>query len=138
MKDPFNNQLVNDIRNILNEELPNGEPFKLTIPNSKVARYLDYSKSMEIPDVHISGLGVYSIDFLKKAIKEDLARFSDQIGRMDAQRLLVHLTDFDGRKTSGMYFAYKLYGLMEIEEFLKNPAVKRKLSLMKKKKQSGG
>jgi hypothetical protein len=36
-----------------------------------------------------------------------------------------------------MYFAYKIQALMEIEEFMKRPEVKRKITLIKKKKQGG-
>jgi hypothetical protein len=37
-----------------------------------------------------------------------------------------------------MYIAYKLQALADVEEFMKSPAVKRKITLMKQKKQRGG
>lgn len=79
------------------------------------------------------GLGLRPVSRLKKEIQEDLIKFVNLIGNRDAKDLMVYLTDVEGKYSSNMYFAYKLQALMEIEEFLKRPEVKRKITLMKKK-----
>lgn len=79
------------------------------------------------------GLGLRPVSRLKKEIQEDLIKFANLVGNRDAKDLMVYLTDVEGKYSSNMYFAYKLQALMEIEEFLKRPEVKRKITLMKKR-----
>lgn len=134
MKDPFNNPLVNDIRNMLNEQQA---PTTVLTINGKVAKYMDFKESIDDPEVYLFGTGTMRLSTVKKLIKDDLMKFADLVGKRDAKDLMVFMTDFEGRKSSNMYFAYRLQGLMEIEEFMKRPDVKRKITLIKKNKSGG-
>jgi len=134
MKDPFNNPLVNDIRNMLNEQQA---PTTVLTINGKVAKYMDFKESIDDPEVYLFGTGTMRLSSVKKLIKDDLMKFANLVGNRDAKDLMVFLTDFEGRKSSNMYFAYRLHGLMEIEEFMKRTDVKRKITLIKKNKNGG-
>lgn len=135
MKDPFDNPLVNDIRKMLSED-QTAQSKTINI-NGINAKSLDFSEDINDPSVHLFGLGVRRVSTLRKEIQQDLMKFAEMVGRRDAKDLLVYLTDFKGKYSSNMYFAYKLQALMEVEEFLKSPAVKRKITLLKKQKQGG-
>jgi hypothetical protein len=132
MKDPFNNPLVNDIRNMLNEDVS----YVLAV-NGVNAKTLDFSEDVNDPNVYMFGSGTVRLSQIKKSIKQDLMKFADLVGNRDAKDLLVFLTDFEGKKSSNMYFAFRLHGLMEVEEFMKRPDIKRKITMIKKKKSGG-
>ncbi len=134
MKDQFNNPLVNDIRNMLKEE---NTPFFLPI-NGINAKSLDFSEDIEDPMVHLYGYGTMKVSTLKKAIRQDAMRLAEFVGVTDAKLLVAMLSDVKGKFSSNMYIAYKLQALADVEEFMKSPAVKRKITLMKQKKQRGG
>lgn len=133
MKDPFQDPLVKQIQDIISESTQS----TIIAINGINAKSLDFSENVNDPNVHLFGLGIRKLSTLKKEIKEDLVKFADMVGRRDTKDLMVYLTDFKGKYSSNMYFAYKLHALMEIEEFLKSPAVKRKITLIKKQKQGG-
>jgi len=123
-----NQQVVCDSNENLNEQVN-----KTLAVNGTNARSLDFSQNVNDPTVHLMGLGLRPVSRLKKEIQEDLIKFANLVGNRDAKDLMVYLTDVEGKYSSNMYFAYKLQALMEIEEFLKRPEVKRKITLMKKK-----
>lgn len=134
MANQFDNPLVNDIIKVISEET--NPPMTLVV-NGKNAKTLDFTEDANDPSVHLFGLGVRRLSTLKKEIQQDLTKFTQLIGNRDAKDLMVYLTDFQGKYSSNMYFAYKIQALMEIEEFMKRPEVKRKITLIKKKKQGG-
>lgn len=134
MANQFDNPLVNDIIKVISEET--NPPMTLVV-NGTNAKTLDFTEDANDPSVHLFGLGVRKLSTLKKEIQQDLTRFTQLIGNRDAKDLMVYLTDFQGKYSSNMYFAYKIQALMEIEEFMKRPEVKRKVTLIKKKKQGG-
>jgi hypothetical protein len=78
------------------------------------------------------------VSTLKKAIRQDAMRLAEFVGITDAKLLVAMLSDVKGKFSSNMYIAYKLQALADVEEFMKSPAVKRKITLMKQKKQRGG
>jgi len=131
MSNQFDNPLVRDIQKILNEQ--DDGSYTLMI-NGKNAKYIDFSESVDDPNVYLFGTGTIRLSQVKKMIKQDLMKFADLVGNRDTKDLLVFLTDFEGKKSSNMYFAFRLYGLMEVEEFMKRPDTKRKITLIKKKK----
>lgn len=130
MKDPFNDPLVNEIRKMMMES--QNTQSKVLPVNGTNAKVLDFSQDINDPSVQLFGYGTMRLSNLKKEIQRDLTNFTNMIGRKDAKDLMVYLTDFQGKYSSGMYFAYKLQALMEVEEFMKRPEVKRKITLMKK------
>jgi hypothetical protein len=110
----------------------------LVLPiNGTNAKTLDFSEDVNDPSVMLFGMGSVRLSTLTKQIKADLNNFGNMIGRKDAKSLMVYLTDFQGKYSSGMYFAYRMQALMEVEEFMKRPEVKRKIALIKKQKQGG-
>ena len=115
------------------DETLNEQTSKTLAINGVNAKSLDFSQNVNDPTVHLMGLGLRPISRLKKEIQEDLIKFANLVGNRDAKDLMVYLTDVQGKYSSNMYFAYKLQALMEIEEFLKRPEVKRKITLMKKR-----
>ena len=115
------------------DETLNEQTSKTLIINGVNAKSLDFSQNVNDPTVHLMGLGLRPVSRLKKEIQEDLIKFANLVGNRDAKDLMVYLTDEEGKYSSNMYFAYKLQALMEIEEFLKRPEVKRKITLMKKR-----
>lgn len=131
MSNPFDTPFVNDVRKFLDEQ-DNKVSLQVMV-NGKVAKYLDYTDNKEDPTVYLFGSGTMRLSQLKTIIKQDIVKFADLVGNKDAKDLLVFMTDFEGKKSSNMYFAYRLYGLMEIEEFLKSPQGKRQVTLIKKK-----
>ncbi len=131
MSNQFDNPLVRDIQKIINEQ--DDGSYTLMI-NGKNAKYIDFSESVDDPNVYLFGTGTIRLSQVKKMIKQDLMKFADLVGNRDTKDLLVFLTDFEGKKSSNMYFAFRLYGLMEIEEFMKRPDTKRKITMIKKKK----
>lgn len=133
MQNPFDNPLVNDIRQMMNEQKQSAV---LTI-NGMNAKTLDFSENINDPTVLLFGMGSVRLSTLIKEIQRDLTNFIGLVGRKDAKSLMVYLTDFQGKQSSGMYFAYRMQALMEVEEFMKRPEVKRKISLIKKQKQGG-
>lgn len=135
MANQFDNPLVNDIIKVISEET--NPPMTLVV-NGTNAKTLDFTEDANDPSVHLFGLGVRKLSTLKKEIQQDLMRFTQLVGNRDAKDLMVYLTDFQGKYSSNMYFAYKIQALMEIEEFMKRPEVKRKVTLIKKKKKQGG
>lgn len=105
---------------------------KILTVNGTNAKTLDFSKDINDPDVQLFGMGTVRLSTLKKEIQKDLIRFAESIGRRPAKELMVYLTDTEGRHSSGMYFAYRMQALMEVEEYMKSPAVKRKITMMKR------
>ena len=105
---------------------------KILTVNGKNAKTLDFSRDINDPDVQLFGMGTVRLSTLKKEIKRDFVRFAEMVGNKSAKELLVYLTDFEGKYSSGAYFAYRMQALMEVEEFMKSPAVKRKITMMKR------
>ena len=105
---------------------------KILTVNGKNAKTLDFSRDINDPDVQLFGMGTVRLSTLKKEIKRDFVRFAEMVGNKSAKELLVYLTDFEGKYSSGAYFAYRLQALMEVEEYMKSPAVKRKITMMKR------
>lgn len=126
------NEISMEIHETLNEQV-NTQVNKTLVINGINAKSLDFSQNVNDPTVHLMGLGLRPVSRLKKEIQEDLIKFANLVGNRDAKDLMVYLTDVQGKYSSNMYFAYKLQALMEIEEFLKRPEVKRKITLMKKR-----
>ncbi len=124
-----------EIHETLNEQVNTqvNKTHKTLVINGINAKSLDFSQNVNDPTVHLMGLGLRPVSRLKKEIQEDLIKFANLVGNRDAKDLMVYLTDVEGKYSSNMYFAYKLQALMEIEEFLKRPEVKRKITLMKKR-----
>ena len=133
MKDQFNNPLVNDIRNMLNE----ADMSPVLVVNGVNAKTLDFSEDVNDPTVQIFGYGTMKLSTLKKDIQKDVMRFAEQIGRIESTKLLAMLTDVKGKFSSNMYVAFKLQALADVEEFMKRPDVKRKITMIKKKKSGG-
>jgi hypothetical protein len=129
MKNPFNNPLVNDIRNML-KEAPTS---KIMNVNGKAAKTLDFSEDVNDPNVSVFGLGVLRLSNLKKMTVMDARKMVDMIASDNAQygKILESLTDVDGKRSS-VYLAYRLMALTEVQEYMKRPEIKRKISLMKK------
>jgi hypothetical protein len=130
------NEISMEIHETLNEQVNtqvNTQVNKTLVINGINAKSLDFSQNVNDPTVHLMGLGLRPVSRLKKEIQEDLIKFANLVGNRDAKDLMVYLTDVEGKYSSNMYFAYKLQALMEIEEFLKRPEVKRKITLMKKR-----
>lgn len=132
MKDPFNNPLVNDIRNMLNEDVS----YVLAV-NGVNAKTLDFSEDVNDPTVQLFGYGTMKVSTLKKDIQKDVMRFAEQIGKIESTKLLAMLTDVKGKFSSNMYIAFKLQALADVEEFMKRPDIKRKITMIKKKKSGG-
>ena len=105
---------------------------KILTVNGKNAKTLDFSRDINDPDVQLFGMGTVRLSTLKKEIKRDFVRFAEMVGNKSAKELLVYLTDFEGKYSSGAYFAYRMQALMEVEEYMKSPAVKRKITMMKR------
>lgn len=105
---------------------------KILETGGKIARSLDFSKNPNDPDVQISGYGSVSLSRLKTDIRADLVRLGDSIGGTDAKYLMLIMSDFAGKKVSGNLVAFKMAGLAEVEEFMKQPNVKRKITMMKR------
>jgi len=129
------NEISMEIHETLNEQVNTqvNKTHKTLVINGINAKSLDFSQNVNDPTVHLMGLGLRPVSRLKKEIQEDLIKFANLVGNRDAKDLMVYLTDVEGKYSSNMYFAYKLQALMEIEEFLKRPEVKRKITLMKKR-----
>lgn len=127
----FDNPLVRDIERMMQEQ---ATPSYFLEVGGRNARTLDFSEDIDDPSVTLFGYGTMRVSTLKKDIQRDLTVFANQVNVRDAKDLMVYMTDFDGKKSSNMYFAYKLQALMEIQEFMKKPEVKRKITLMKKSK----
>jgi hypothetical protein len=105
---------------------------KILETGGKIARSLDFSKNPNDPDVQISGYGSVSLSRLKTDIRADLVRLGDSIGGTDAKYLMLIMSDFAGKKVSGNLVAFKMAGLAEVEEFMQQPNVKRKITMMKR------
>ena len=133
MKDPFNTKLVSDIRNMLNEQ---DTPFVLPV-NGINAKSLDFSQDVNDPVVHLFGYGTMRVSQLRKDIQRDAMRLAEYIGVIESAKLLAMLSDVKGKFSSNMYVAFKLQALADVEEFMKRPDVKRKITLIKKKKSGG-
>jgi len=134
MNNPFKNtskEMIDAINNVVNEQTDS----KVFNVGGKVAQTIDFSSSVDDPEIYLKGLGTYNLSQIKKMIKQDLVRFTDMIGVRPSKDMLVMLTDIEGRRSS-IYFAYKINGLAEVEEFMNRPTIKRKITLLKKK--SGG
>ena len=129
--------MLNRIREALNlspQELNEAPTSKvLTIPNGQIAKSLDFTEDTNDPSVRLFGYGDMKISTLKKDIRNDLNRLGDSVGVTDAKYLMIVMSDFTGKRMSGNLVAFKMAGLAEVEEFMKLPATKRKISLMRKK-----
>lgn len=119
----------NTIQQVMIAEAPIS---KILTVNGKNAKTLDFSRDINDPDVQLFGMGTVRLSTLKKEIKRDFVRFAEMVGNRSAKELLVYLTDFEGKYSSGAYFAYRMQALMEVEEYMKSPAVKRKITMMKR------
>lgn len=122
----------NTMQQVMVTDISEAPISKILIVNGKNAKTLDFSKDINDPDVQLFGMGTVRLSTLKKEIKRDFVRFAEMVGSKSAKELLVYLTDFEGKYSSGAYFAYRMQALMEVEEFMKSPAVKRKITMMKR------
>jgi len=134
MKGAFNIPLIKNSPKMIGES--RGDSYTLVI-DGKVAKHINFGESADDPNVYMFGSGTVRLSTFKRMIKQDIMKFADLVGNLDAKDLLVLLTDFEGKRSSNMYFAFRLYGLMEIEEFMKRPDIKRKIMAIKKKKNDG-
>jgi len=82
----------------------------------------------ENPNVVVSGYGVLSVNFLRKEISKRLKELATRLERGDSDFLIRELTPGKG--------ILKLFvdALEDVETQMKTPAVKRKLTMLKKKK----
>lgn len=136
MKDPFNDPLVKDITKMLNEQ--DAQPPMTLAVNGINAKTLDFSDDPNDPVVHLFGYGTMKVSTLKKDIQRDAMRLAEFVGKIDSAKLVAMLGDVKGRFSSNMYLAFKLQALADVEEFMKRPEVKRKVTLIKKSKSRGG
>jgi hypothetical protein len=123
---------VEPVEPALEDNLNEAPISKILETGGKIARSLDFSKNPNDPDVQISGYGSVSLSRLKTDIRADLVRLGDSIGGTDAKYLMLIMSDFAGKKVSGNLVAFKMAGLAEVEEFMKQPNVKRKITMMKR------
>jgi hypothetical protein len=135
MANPFDNSLVNDIRKMITEQ--DASTSMVLAVNGINAKTLDFTEDFNDPTVQIFGYGSMKLSTLKKDIQKDVMRFAEQIGRIESTKLLAILTDIKGKFSSNMYIAFKLQALADVEEFMKRPDVKRKITMIKKRKQGG-
>ena len=125
---------IQEALNLFPQELNEAATSKvLVIDNGKVAKQLDFSASMEDPEVRLMGYGEMRLSLLKKDIQNDLKKLADLVGNRPASQILQILHDTEGKTSSNMYIAYKLIALAEVEEFMQRATTKRKISLMRKK-----
>jgi len=125
---------VNDIRNMLNEQ---DTPSYFLPINGINAKSLDFSDDVNDPVVHLIGYGTMKVSTLKRDIQRDAMRLAEYIGVVESVKLVAMLGDVKGKFSSNMYIAFKLQALADVEEFMKRPDVKRKITLIKKKKSGG-
>ena len=83
------------------------------------------------------GYGTMKVSTLKRDIQRDAMRLAEYIGVVESVKLVAMLGDVKGKFSSNMYIAFKLQALADVEEFMKRPDVKRKITLIKKKKSGG-
>ena len=122
----------NTMQQVMVTDISEAPISKILTVNGKNAKTLDFSRDINDPDVQLFGMGTVRLSTLKKEIKRDFVRFAEMVGNKSAKELLVYLTDFEGKYSSGAYFAYRMQALMEVEEYMKSPAVKRKITMMKR------
>jgi hypothetical protein len=80
------------------------------------------------PQVHIHGLGVYTLKLLEKVIKRDLTKAANDLGgELGAKNLNIHLY---GRHIP---LGSKIKGLYEVYQQMNSPAYKRAVTLYKKR-----
>lgn len=132
MKYQFDSPLINDIHNMLKENVS----YVLAV-NGVNAKTLDFSGDVNDPTVQLFGYGTMKVSTLKKDIQRDVIRFAEQIGKIESTKLLAMLTDVKGKFSSNMYIAFKLQALADVEEFMNRPDIKRKITMIKKKKSGG-
>ena len=81
------------------------------------------------PQVHVQGLGVYSLKLLEKVIKRDLTKAANDLGsERGAQTLNYHLY------TKHVPLGSKIKGLQEVYEQMNTPQYKRAVTMYKKKR----
>ena len=81
------------------------------------------------PQVHVSGLGVYTLKLLEKVIKRDLTRAANDLGTdSGAKRLNYHL--FEKHSPLGS----KIKGLWEVYQQMNSPTYKRAVTIYKNKR----
>lgn len=114
---------------------PITEAIKGTVDvGGNIVRYLDYRNNPNDPEVHIAGMGLWKLSYLKKDIQNDLNRLAQMVGSRPASQLLQILSDVEGKKSSNLYVAFKLAALAEVEEFLERPSTKRVIGRISKSK----
>lgn len=132
MANPFDSQLVKDAYKLLNEQQDVSKVIPL--PNGKWVRELDFSKDMNDPIVGIRGYAVMPMSVLKKDIVRSINELGESLYRgVGAKVLMTVMSDFEGKARTGNLLAFKMAALAEAEDFLKNPATKRKISMLKRK-----
>ena len=83
----------------------------------------------ENPQVHVHGLGVYTLKLLEKVIKRDLINAAKDLGSdRGAKNLNYHLY---GRHVP---LGSKIQGLQEVYEQMKSSQYKRNVTMYKKKR----
>ena len=81
------------------------------------------------PQVHIHGLGVYTLKLLEKVIKRDLTKAANDLGTdSGAKRLNYHL--FEKHSPLGS----KIKGLWEVHQQMNTPQYKRAVTMYKRKR----
>ena len=80
------------------------------------------------PQVHVQGLGVYTLKLLEKVIKRDLGKALGDLGyESGAKNLVYHLY---GRLTP---LSSKIQGLWEVYQQMNSPQYKRAVTMYKRK-----
>ena len=80
------------------------------------------------PQVHIIGLGVYTLKLLEKVIKRDLGKAINDLGyESGIERLMYHL--YSNRSP----LSSKIKGLHEVYQQMNSPAYKRAVTIYKRR-----
>ena len=116
-----------------NDDLTEAPISKILNVNGKAAKTLDFSSNPNDPNVNVFGLGTYSLSNLKKMTIMDAKKLAEIIASDNADygRVLKMLSDVEG-KDSSVYLAYRLLALAEVQQYMKQPATKRRITLMKR------
>jgi|694.fasta_scaffold61812_7 hypothetical protein len=116
-----------------NDDLTEAPISKILNVNGKAAKTLDFSSNPNDPNVNVFGLGTYSLSNLKKMTIMDAKKLAEIIASDNADygRVLKMMSDVEG-KDSSVYLAYRLLALAEVQQYMKQPATKRRITLMKR------
>ena len=109
---------------------------KMTIGQGKFANLYKIKEDMKEgkfdpkdPQVHITGLGVYTLKLLEKVIKRDLISAANDLGyESGINNLMYHLY----KKNTPL--GSKIKGLQEVYEQMNSPQYKRAVTMYKRKR----